>query len=185
MSCAANPAEFTRRFMPLAPKDSNYGLTVAQRPTLFAYVPPSSAQKLFFLIKDEKGKVHYQTTLPVAKNGGIMRFQVPASAPPLSVDKRYEWSVAVLCSRRIKPDSPFVSSWIQRVAPSANLTSQLGRTASIEQATVYGKHGIWYETLLTLAEIRQKQPNNPQLSSEWTGLLSSVGLGEIASEPLQ
>jgi len=183
--CSTNPAEFTQRFMPLTPVNSSYGLTVAQRPTLFAYIPPSSARKAFFSLKDENGRMHYQTTLPIAGSGGFLRINLPESVPPLVVGKRYHWGVAVLCAGKLKPDSPFVSSWVQRIEPSPKLAEQISKTAAMEQASLYGTHGIWYDMLTILVDARQQQPNNPALRSDWTNLLSSVGLGAIASEPLK
>jgi hypothetical protein len=182
--CAPKPAEFIHRFMPVTPMATNYGLTIAQHPTMFAYIPPSSAQKVFFSLKDEKGQVQYQTTLPIVTGGGIMRFELPASVPPLVVGKRYQWGIAILCNGKLKPDSPFVSSWIQRIEAPVKLLEQLNKTQSIEQATIYGKNGIWYDTLATLAEVRRKQPTDPTVLSAWSELLRSVGLQEIASEPL-
>ncbi|MGA7938076.1 MAG: DUF928 domain-containing protein [Kovacikia sp.] len=184
MTCSANPAQFIQRFMPLTPANSNYGLTVAQRPTLFAYVPPTSAQKVFFSLKEENGRVHYQAMLPIGNNGGILRIELPESVPPLMLGKRYQWGVAVACDGRLRPDSPFVSSWIQRVEPASKLVEQASQKPSIEQATMYGTNGIWYDTLATLANLRRQQPDNPTLRSTWSDLLSSVGLKEIAAEPL-
>jgi hypothetical protein len=183
-TCSANPAEFLHHFMPLTPTNSNYGLTVSQRPTLFAYIPPTSAPKAFFSLKEENGPVHYKTTLPIANNGGILRIELPESMPPLMVGKRYQWGVSVLCDGKLQPDSPFISSWIQRVEPSAKLVEQVSQVPSIEQATLYGTNGIWYDTLVTLADLRRDQPNNSTLESTWSDFLSSVGLDEIASEPL-
>jgi hypothetical protein len=182
-TCSANPAEFTHRFMPLTPANSNYGLTVVPRPTLFAYIPPSSAKNTFFSLKDDTGRVHYQTTLPISK-AGILRIEMPASAPPLVVGKRYRWGIAVLCAGKLKPDSPFVSSWIQRVEPSPQLLGKINQSASIEQAALYGTNGIWYDTIATLATLKQQQPGDSKLQSAWSELLSTVGLGAVSSEPI-
>lgn len=182
-ACSVNPVEFSRRFLSLVPVNSNYGLTLQPRPTLFAYVPPSPASKVFFSLKDESGKIHYQTTLPIAKSG-ILKIQLPESVRPLDMGKRYVWGVAVLCSGALTPNSPFVTSWIQRMEPSASLAGSLQKTASLEQATVYGTHGIWYDTLATLVTLQTQQPKNAQVRDAWSSLLSSVGLGVVATEPV-
>ena len=184
VACSSNPIEFSRHFLPLTPVDSKYGLTVSERPTFFVNIPPSSAQKAFFSLKDERGKVYYQAMLPINKQGGIMRIDLPQSISPLDIDRPYQWGIAALCSGKLKPDSPFVSSWIKRVSPSTNLMNQLTKAAPIERTALYSTNGIWYDTLTTLADIRQQQPNNTNLLSTWNALLNSVGLGEIAGQPL-
>ena len=184
IACSSNPIEFSHRFVTLTPVDSNYGLTFSERPTFFVNIPPSSAQKAFFSLKDDQGKVHYQAILPINQQGGIMRIDLPRSVSPLVVDRRYQWGVAALCSGKLKPDSPFVSSWIKRVMPSTNLTKQLMKAPLMERVAVYSTNGIWYDTLTTLADTRQQQPNNLTLLETWSVLLNDVGLGEIASQPL-
>jgi hypothetical protein len=184
VACSANPIEFSRRFVPLTPVDSNYGLTLSEHPTFFVNIPPSSAQKAFFSLKDETGKVHYQTVLPINQQGGIMRIALPQSVSPLMINRRYQWGVATLCSGKLKPDSPFVSSWVQRVEPSTTLINELAKSTPIDRAAVYSTNGIWYDTLTTIADTRQQQPNNATLLSTWSTLLKSVGLSEIASQPL-
>lgn len=179
-TCSDNPAEFARRFIPLTPANASDGVTTAERPTLFAYIPPSSAPKVFFNLRDEQGRVHYQTVLPLAKGGGIMRFEVPASTPPLTIGKRYQWGVALLCTGKLRPDSPFISSWIQRVAPSL---SDAGKVTLRNRETTMATN-VWYDRLTALADIRRQKQQDSKSFAEWQKFLSTAGLGEIASEPL-
>ncbi len=182
--CAPDHETFIQRFTTLAPTDSNYGLTVSQRPTLFAYIPPTSAQKAFFTIREENGRMHHQMILPIASKGGILRIDLPQSVPPLKLGQRYQWGIALLCRGRLRPDSPFVSSWVQRVELPASLTGKISPLASMEQVALYGANGIWYDMLATLAELKQQQPNNSSLRSRWSELLSSAGLGAIVQATL-
>jgi hypothetical protein len=149
-----------------------------------AYVPPSSASTAVFSLKDESGATHYQTTMSIAQGGGIVPVTIPASARPLELGKQYRWGIAVLCSGKLQPNSPFVTSWIQRVEPSAQLAAQVQQSASLKQAALYGADGLWYDTLATLFILQQQQPGNTTLRSTWRDLLSSVGLGDVAAEPL-
>jgi len=179
-TCSDNPAEFARRFIPLTPANTRDGVTLAERPTLFAYIPPSSAPKVFFNLRDEQGQVHYQTVLPLTKGGGIMRFELPASTPPLTIGKRYQWGVALLCTGKLRPDSPFISSWIQRVAPSIG---DAGKTMPREQNPMT-TNVIWHDRLTALADLRQQKQQDSKSFAEWQKFLSTAGFGEIASEPL-
>jgi Domain of Unknown Function (DUF928) len=182
-TCSSNPVEFSRRFQSLTPINSNHGLTMRPRPTLFAYVPPSPASQVFFSLKDESGMTHYETFIPISKPG-ILEIKVPDSVRPLEVGKQYSWGVALLCSGELTPGTPFITSWIKRVVPSANVASALQKPASLEQAILYGSKGIWYDTLETLATLQKQQPSNTQIKANWKELLNLVGLGEISTEAL-
>lgn len=183
--CAANPVKFTQQFLPIKSADSQDDLTLAEHPTFLVNVPESTAKKLFFIVKDESGTVHYQTTLPIPDKHGILQISLPTSVPPLVVDKQYEWGVAIICSNKLKPDSPFISSKIRRIAPPANLINQLTKANTLDRVALYGTNRIWYDAVATLASSRKNEPNNSTLQSAWNSLLNQAGLGELTSQPLQ
>ncbi len=180
VACTENTSEAKQQFIPLTPT-SSYGLTVAEHPVFFAYVPSTSAQTAFFSLSDEQGEVYYQTTLPIPTTGGLVEVTLPDTLPPLEVGKPYQWGMAILCSGRLRPDSPFISSWVKRIESSADFANQLQAASPLEQAALYGTHGIWYDMLATLAELRKAQPTDPTLSTNWEQLLHSVGLDTVAS----
>ena len=78
-----------------------------------------------------------------------------------------------------------VEGSIKRVNPSEDLRVKLLQTPERDRWEIYKKEGIWYETLVTLAEQIRSDPNNVKLNSEWKELLNSVGLGEVATELLK
>ena len=183
--CIQNPTlPSPQQFMVLTPTDSNYGLTLKERPQFFAYVPSTSARQAFFSLRDENGGVIYQTRFAIARSGGIIQLSLPQSVPALEVGKSYQWGIAILCSDKLRADSPFVSAWIKRTQPTEKLVEQLKQPPSLEQAKLYGTSGIWYDTLTVLAELKLKQANNASLADAWKDLLGTVGLGEVASEPM-
>ncbi len=172
--------------LPLAPllPASAQGLTVASHPTVLAYLPATSAQKVFFSWQDENNNDHYQTILPVENKAGIVSLTLPDEAPPLEVGKNYQWSLALMCNGQLQPDSPIVQGAIQRVEIEPSLSARLQHANAFETAAIYGEAGIWYETIATLATLQTTQPNNPSLKSNWQELLTSVGLEKVASTPL-
>lgn len=168
---------------PLMPT-TNYGLTTAEHPTFFVYVPQTSAQKIFFSLKDETKTYHYQTILPMIGKQGIVGFKLPADAPALENGKSYQWSFAIMCGNALRPDSPMVQGWVRRTELKPALSSQLQQANSLQRAISYGKEGIWYDTLTSLAEAQRSQPQDPKILSSWEQLLKSVGLDAIATKPL-
>ena len=168
---------------PLLPAAAK-GLTVASHPTVLAYLPETSAQKVFFSWRDEHNNDHYQTILPIENKAGIISLTLPEDAPPLEVGKNYQWALAIMCDGRLQPDSPIIQGQIQRVEMLPSLSARLKIADALEMAAIYGEAGIWYETVATLAKLKTTQPNNSSLISNWQELLTSVGLEKVASTPL-
>lgn len=156
-------------------------LTVAKHPTFLVYMPQTSARKVLFSLQDENLNSVYETTLPATGEAGIVSIQLPANAPELETGKHYQWYLTVLCDNTLQPDSPVVGGLIRRVE---SRNSQLDTLSPIERAALYGKEGIWHDTLATLADLRRSQPTDATLTTTWEQLLKSVGLDAIAKEPL-
>jgi len=178
--CGQPQADTASQLVALTPP-SGYGLTLKAHPTFFVYIPPTSTKEAFFSLRDESGQVAYQATLPIAAAGGVMRIDVPDTAPALEVGKSYQWGIALLCSGRLRPDSPFITSWIQRSQPSGEVAHAVDAAPSLEQAALYGSSGIWYDALSTLADLRQQQPHDAALTTVWQNLLNSVELNSVSS----
>ncbi len=177
--CMANMNNSEVTITPILPA-MNQRLTVASHPTFFVHVPHTSAQKVFLNIQDENEEDSYQTVLPISGQSGIISVTLPQEAPPLKMGKNYQWSLALMCEDRLKPDSPIVMGSVTRVQPKMQLSEKLNGMAQIEQAALYAEAGIWYETIATLAQLRQEQPGNSNLLSIWEEVLSSVGLDSLA-----
>ncbi|MGB5632306.1 MAG: DUF928 domain-containing protein [Waterburya sp.] len=163
---------------------STQGLTAASHPTILAYLPETDAQKVFFSWREENNQDHYQAILPIANRGGIISLNLPENAPPLEVGKNYQWAIAIMCDDRLQPDSPMVQGQVQRVELASAIESRLDNDISLNNAALYGETGLWYEMLATLAQLKTAQPNNQNLALNWSNLLSSVGLAEVAEAPL-
>ncbi len=176
-ACIAN--QIGMAVTPLLPT-TNIGLTIAERPTVFVYLPQTNAKKAFFSIQDEASNHIYQSNVSLPQKPGVMEVKLPESAPELKIGKNYKWSLVIICTADLEPDSPFVSGWVRRVKAHP-VNSQ---TATLESASLLAQTGIWYDTLSTLAQLRRNQPNNQAASASWQELLKSVGLNAIASKPL-
>ena len=168
---------------PLMPK-RNYGLTLAERPAIFVYIPETSARKIVLVFRDETGEFYERAFLPIAARAGIVSFTLPDWEPPLIVGKNYQWSLVVVCGETVQPDDPVVRGWVQRVARSPQIENELRQETAIEQAMWYCANGYWYDLLKVMAQARRSHPNDAKLTALWRELLGTVGLDGIASEPL-
>ncbi|MCT7957800.1 DUF928 domain-containing protein [Laspinema palackyanum] len=183
-SCVQEPQLSSGCVTPLSP-EAYQGLTVADRPTFYVYVPKTSARELFFALKDENNQHHYQTSIPVPEGeGAVMAIALPDDAPPLEIGQTYSWTFILIDETGLKPDSPGVQGDIRRVeANSLTLGSQQA-DPTLELAQQYGNAGIWYDMMTTLVQLRQSSPNDPTILESWMGLLASVGLESIATKPI-
>jgi Domain of Unknown Function (DUF928) len=168
---------------PLLP-ESNIGLTLAEHPTIFIYVPETRAKVAFISVQDTSDNNIYQDYLDLPEKSGIVQIKLPTVSPGLKIDQKYRWSLAMICTQALEPDSPFVSGWIHRVSVGNTLNNSQNSTVGLDSVIELAASGLWYDTLSTLAELRRSQPNNQILATSWQDLLNSVGLSAIANKPV-
>jgi hypothetical protein len=178
--CPVNPSD---RLTALSP-ETNAALTVSAYPTFFVYVPENYTQKQvnfnLAVYVDGNTKEVYKTNFTTPANPGIVSFSLPKdlNLPALEIGQNYYWSFTLLCNPQ-KPDQDrIVDGWIKRVT-----NSQANTDLPRDRLIAYTKEAIWQDTLSTLADLHRTNPNDPQLTDQWTSLLKSVGLTEIANKP--
>lgn len=181
-ACSSARTGIGKSVTPVLPRN-NIGLTLTEHPTVFVYIPQTTARKAFFSIQDEENNHVYQTGIELPSQPGVMQLKLPPSAPGLKANKNYKWSLVMICTADLEPDSPFVSGWIRRVEYKTNIRNN-NKTITLDSVSKLAETGIWYDTLATLAQLRMNQPNNQLFFTSWQDLLDSVGLDTIANEPL-
>lgn len=172
----------------LVPSSSlgNYGLTLDEYPSFYIQMPSLPGTRLEFILLNELGDRVYETSYLVNDRSGIIRIDLPrhANLLPLEVEQIYTWQVRL----KLNPDSIvtdyLVQGQIERFEAEATLAKDLAEATPEEKLVLYAQTGLWYDALHTLAQLRQANPNDPQLASEWAQLLQSVGLEAIAEQPL-
>lgn len=168
----------------------NYGLTTAERPTMWVYIPPTSARQAILSIKEEGFTPHWQQSFKLGETG-ILGIELSDRAPALELGKNYQWAVVLVCGERPNPNDPVVTAWIKRVAQSQVMISQelasdeAGRSrlpsTSLDRASVYAQQGVWYDALNILVAERSSLNNWNEL---WVQYLQSGGIAEIAERPI-
>ena len=163
---------------PLMPK-RNYGLTLQEHPPIFIYLPKTSAQQVVLVFRDETGESYERAFLPINARTGIVNFTLPNEKPPLEVGKNYQWSLAIVCGETVQPEDPTFKGWVQRVAQTPEVESELRQKSAIEQAAWYGANGYWYDMLLAMVQAKQTHPDDVNLTKLWEEVLESAGLSAI------
>ena len=168
-----NPPELCpqmeKPFLALVPQ-SNFGYTLASYPTFWLYIPGYS-QSINFALEDEAtGKEIYGTKFNVKSERGIISLKLPSAAPPLKVGQQYRWRFVFDCGDG--PEDLSVDGVVERMAPSNSLTSQLNSaTTAMERINIYGKNGLWHETITELGNLRRSVPDDVAIAARWKSLL--------------
>ncbi|MEB3211721.1 MAG: DUF928 domain-containing protein [Leptolyngbyaceae bacterium] len=176
--CPTNSDSYGTRLTPIV-ADNSQNLTTLERPSVLVHIQNESVSQLFLSVKDEQGNYEYQTLVSIPEESGILNITLPDDAPPLVIGNTYQWSLVIVCGESLRADDPLVQGLIQRVEGTAT-----GQGASMNQVVEYGNLGVWYDTIATLATIRQAQPEDAELLSMWNQLLTEVELDELGSAPL-
>ncbi|MDQ2100001.1 MAG: DUF928 domain-containing protein [Tychonema bourrellyi B0820] len=158
---------------------NSLGTITSERLTLWFYVPYTSeditSTEFSVLNRDETDYV-YQTQFMMPKIPGIVSISLPLSAKnSLETGNFYRWYLKFKCkgSTSNAPDIE-TDGWVKRIASTPITTNQIN-TATPE---------IWYDAVNNLANRLLASPQDTKLKQEWTDLLKSVGLSNLAQEPL-
>jgi Domain of Unknown Function (DUF928) len=157
--------------------------TIRDRPNFWFYIPFFSTfdREAEFIIIDENEKDVYKAQFVLTQPPGIIRLQLPGTAPALQVGKRYRWVFSVRCNPSNRSGDASVNGWIERVALDPTLERQLQATSGLDQISIYAESGLWYETLTALAEFHQAKLQLPGLKSVWQETLREFGLDNLSS----
>ncbi|MEH2460149.1 DUF928 domain-containing protein [Nostoc sp.] len=167
---------------PLMPPNK-LGLTLAERPTFYWFVPQIQVQTAHFSLLDGEDII-YETTFKLPKQSGIIGFTLPAKAPSLKVGKQYHWYMVNACNSEELAEEINVDGWVERIQPTPDLSKLIARTNPKQLSQVYATAGIWYEAVHTLVQQRLANPSDRTVMTNWQALLESVGLKNLVSKPL-
>lgn len=168
-----------------------WGLTNTENPNFLFFVPynASSIANIEFVLQEQtqnKSQTLYRTYVTPPESPGIISVHLPPSEGSLQVGKMYHWffKVRVQCDQTQPTKLDYVDGWVQRINQNSTLTAQLQQATLPQKATLYAANGVWYDAIMSLTELRLSNPQNETLLAQWTTLLDSAGLEEIANQPL-
>lgn len=187
--CPAFKPELTA-LVPFTQKSASgidvWGLTTATHPTFWFYVPlpKNLAYPAEFILQDEAANPIYQTAIALPDQPGVIGITLPKTVSPLELNKRYRWFFSIYCDPEKHSPPIYVEGVIQRVTLSQAIAQQLAKAKPQQQSAIYAENGIWYETLTILAKLRMKNPEDTKLQAEWRNLITSIGLSNVATQPI-
>ncbi|OUC12230.1 MAG: hypothetical protein B0A82_23540 [Alkalinema sp. CACIAM 70d] len=180
-SCVSQPNETLAALMP----KGNFGMTTAAQPTLFVYVPASTAKTIELMVETQDGnKRLYKQVFPAPATAGVVRLQpIGGDVPELAVNQTYRWKVSLVCDQEDRSADITALGWVERVNLPTQLTTDLPQADPQRRPYLYAEAGLWHETLTSLAELQQQQPSNAELRTQWESLLRSAGLETLSQAP--
>ncbi|MDJ0658876.1 MAG: DUF928 domain-containing protein [Crocosphaera sp.] len=160
----------------LMPNRENKAKTAINTPTFYGYIPTTTATQGEFVLVDENNEEVYYTRFALPETPGIMKLEIPDTVN--LQPGNYSWSLMVICDSRYRNRDKYVEGSLEYVASTQLLENQIKDKPSLEKAQVYANASLWFETLDTVAKIKE---GNPQ---EWQELLTSVGLEMLTEVPM-
>ncbi len=169
------------------------GETIAESPTIFWYLPKSSASQIDLVLQvaqEQDVNVYLaKYIVPKSTDGfvegspGIMSLTLPTlnNVSLLKTGQTYQWSLQLICSPLDPSKNPFVVGKIKRIKADSNLALRISQATPQERVGIYADAKLWYETLSALLELRRTLPNS-NVTDAWNKLFKSVGLDKIAQK---
>jgi Domain of Unknown Function (DUF928) len=182
-SCVANTAN--QNLMALIP-EKTVGINASASPKLFFYVPKiKETSTLEFVLRNQKDQLIYEAFLSTEGNG-IMSVEVPGevNSSLLKADQKYHWYLSMICNNHQRSRDIVAEGWMHQKALDQNLQEKLNNASSLEKVAIYREQGIWFDALSVLAENLDSVTENTMLRQQWSEMLGSVGLENLASESL-
>ncbi|KYC42266.1 hypothetical protein WA1_20015 [Scytonema hofmannii PCC 7110] len=163
-------------------------LTAAEHPTFWFYVPyvPKNINSVKFVLLNEKNNSVTKEPIAIAppNTPGIISVSLPTTEKPLVVGQYYHWYLLIDCNPQSRSEDIAVEGLVQRIPLNQDLARRLQAATSRQRVALYAQAGIWQDAITTLGELRRAKPQDPALAADWKDLLESVGLEEVATEPL-
>ncbi|MFN4280091.1 DUF928 domain-containing protein [Thermosynechococcus sp.] len=165
--------------------DNNLGMTAAANPSLFFFVPQSMAKSAELLLLSEAGDLLLTQKVPLNGKAGILPVTVDASKAKLQPGQKYQWIFSLTCKPNEPDANPFVTGWIERADVDKNLAQVIAAMPAADRLPLLATSQLWNDTLATLVELQQSNPNDAAIKQQWQDVLKSAGIDpQIVNMPL-
>lgn len=163
-------------------------LTTSEYPTFWFHVPYAGKDisSLKFFLLDEQNNPVTKEPIPIkiSETPGVISVQLPKTEKALEIGKYYHWYFLVDCNPQSRSEDISIEGLVQRIAPKPDFMRRIEAATPQQRVALYANEGIWQDALTVLGELRRTKPQDTGLAAEWKDLLTSVELGNIASEPI-
>ena len=155
--------------------EENFGWTLQEIPSIYVYLPKTSAKQVVLAFQDEAEEYHETVFLPIKADGGIVSFSLPKDRPALEIGKNYKWKLTFACQGIPDVEDPQLEGWVKRIDINSINTKLKDKTV-IDQAYWYAENGYWYDLVTVLWKARQAGIDNKNLNALWFDLLNNLNI---------
>ena len=176
-ACISTPAG-EPPLVAMMPNRENTAKMATATPNLYVYLGQTTAETGELVVTDGEDNEIYFAEFDLPSQPGIVKIGIPRGAS-LKSGNTYKWSFMVVCHPQYRNRDRVVEGTMEYVELSADDQSKLAKaTTATDKAKIYANSTIWYETLDTVAQLRQEN------LTDWQELLKSVGLEMFVDKPL-
>jgi hypothetical protein len=194
-TCQPQQAQPLLSLLPLYQTDQGQvlavGTTQATHPTLWLHLPyPITPQHPAELRREDPDPADpaYRQLRTVARiteaPAGIIGLRLPTTEPPLRPNQLTDFQFVVQCDAQDPSSNQVITFSLMRQVPGVSIQEALRRQSAGDRLRMYQNLGFWQDAVSTLATLRQQNPSDRQLTTEWTLLLQQIGLEAIAPQPI-
>ena len=144
MASCSDTANTTKLAL-MVPGDQSSLLTTIESPTLAWHIETDTPVQMTFYLSDPNQATPLYNQIFELNDSAAISITLP-KALELEVDKRYRWTVSVLCPGDHQVEIS-ARSFIERIDGESLHLDGLSNT---EQARIYAERGIWYDAIAVL-----------------------------------
>ena len=173
-------------FVALVP-DRPVNLTASISSQLFFYVPQTEEPKTVeFVVRTKDDQLVHEAFLKTTGQAGIMSVAIPDQVKDNLSESHgdYHWYLSMICDPNHRSRDIVLEGWIEHVELNKSVKERIELSTDLEKSHLLQQEGVWYDALSVLAELKKSDSDLISIRAEWSQLLESIGLEELASEPL-
>jgi hypothetical protein len=160
-------------------------LTASDTPNLFISLPPLKAHcQVEFVLRDSQDKLVYETTFSVSSTEDFIALTIPKNTEKfagLQAGEEYHWYISVIYDPQERAKDDVLEGWISYQPLEADYARQIETATPLEQVAIYQETERWSEAVQALLDLRQSQPNNPQVEAVWQDMVKALQLDTYLS----
>ncbi len=161
--------------------------TISTSPQLFFYIPKiEQAKEIEFILRNNEDELVYKQLFTPNNQEGIISLSIPETVTENSreANQNYHWYLSLICDHKHRSQDIVLEGWIEYVQLNNSVEAKIDASDSITKSNLLQQEGIWYDALSILAKQKNLDSDSIVIQTKWSQLLKSIGLSDLASEPL-
>jgi Domain of Unknown Function (DUF928) len=155
--------------------NNQVGFTKVERPKFWVNLPKSPAKIGEFSLFDAEMRGIYQTNILLQQHG-LLNLQIPSNVAPLSKNKPYYWTFALVCNQRDRTEDIVVGGWVEYRHLHSKSQQKLAKLSTIQQISQNLRQGYWYDAVESFIELQKRSSSpNPHIALTWNTMSKIMG----------